>query len=243
MMGSPTTELGRSPNETQHAVTITRPFYIGVFEVTQKQWQLVTGKAAAYHIGDTRPVESVFYADIRGRKSGAGWPASGNVDDNSFLGRIRAKTTTEFDLPTEAQWEYACRAGTTTALNNGKNLECAAHDAAMSDTGRYDNIDQSDSRGGYSSAHTKVGCYTPNAWGLYDMHGNVFEWCLDWFGPYQGKAENDPAGCASGDCRVLRGGSFRNFAQCCRSAYRHFYYSPADGDNSTGFRLCCPATR
>ena len=241
-MGSPTTELGRSSSETQHSVTISKPFYLGVFEMTQKQWQLVTGGTPSNYRGDTRPVECVSYNDIRGSLVGANWPTHGQVDADSFLGKIRARTTLNLDLPTEAQWEYACRAGTTTALNNGKDLENTSQDPAMAEVGRYiynsGNSGSSD-EGGYSY-HTKVGMYRANAWGLYDMHGNVWEWCLDWYGNYATGAQTDPSGAASGSYRVRRGGSWDGSADYCRSARRGNYY-PSSRDNVIGFRLCCSA--
>lgn len=212
-MGSPEGEVGRYSNETRHQVTLTEDFYIGVFEITQKQYSLIYGSNPSYYKGDTRPVEYVSYDAIRGTGStaGAGWPSYGHVvDSGSFLGKLRAKTGQTFDLPTEAQWEYACRAGTTTALNTGKNLTSADKDSAMDEAGRY-NYNQNDGKGGYSSNHTKVGSYLPNAWGLYDMHGNVWEWCLDWYKSYLGSsAVTDPKGPESGCNRVVRGGSCYN---------------------------------
>lgn len=243
-MGSPTTELGRSSSETLHSVTISKPFYMGVFETTQKQYQLVMGTTPSHYRGDTRPVEGVSYNDIRGILVGANWPSHGQVDADSFLGKIRARTALNIDLPTEAQREYACRAGTTTALNNGKDLENTSQDAAMAEVGRY-GYNESDGKGGYTSGHTKVGSYRPNAWGLYDMHGNVWEWCLDWYGNYSSGAVTDPVGVASGSSRVLRGGGYGSGASICRSAFR-YYYDPSgrgnfDGHYGNGFRLCCSA--
>lgn len=238
-MGSPTDELGRDSDETQHSVTLTKPYYMGVFQMTQKQYTLVMGSNPSSYTGDTRPVEYVSYNDIRGTSLGANWPAHAQVDATSFLGKIRARTALNFDLPTEAQWEYACRAGTTTALNNGRDLSSTGQDAAMDEVGRY-YYNRNDGKGGYSSGHTKVGSYAPNAWGLYDMHGNVYEWCLDWYGSYATSAVTDPVGCASGSPRVSRGGNCYNYAQYCRSAYR-YYDSPSSRSNTVGFRLCCSA--
>ena len=237
-MGSPTNELGRYSDETQHAVTLTRPFYMGVFEMTQKQYTLVMGSNPSHYKGDTRPVECVSYNDIRGTSLGANWPAHAQVDATSFLGKIRARTALNFDLPTETQWEYACRAGTTTALNNGRDLLSTGQDAAMDEVGRY-KYNRNDGKGGYSS-NAKVGSYVPNAWGLYDMHGNVWEWCLDWYGSYVTGAVTDPVGSASGSDRVPRGGGYYYYARNCRSASRIFI-NPSDRYNVIGFRLCCSA--
>ncbi len=224
MMGSPEAEGGRNANEVQHAVTLTKPFYMGVFEVTQKQWQLALDTWPSGFTGNARPVENVSYNTIR----------------DSFLPVVRAKTGLAFDLPTEAQWEYACRAGTGTAFNNGKPLTGLTSCANLAEVGRYAS-NQSDGKGGYTSYHTKVGSYLPNAWGLYDMHGNVCEWCLDWYGDYASGAATDPAGPSSGSGRVLRGGSWGNGARSCRSAQR-YSYSPSSYDyRSYGFRLACSA--
>ena len=235
-MGSPVGEVGRTASsETQHAVTISRPFYIGVFELTQRQWELVMGSAPSYYAGDARPVERVSYNDIRGSSSGAGWPSSDAVDETSFMGRLRARTGRRWDLPTDAQWEYACRAGTATALNSGKNLTSQYEDESMAEVGRY-NYNPSDGNGGYSQ-HTTVGSYAPNAWGLYDMHGNVGEWCRDWWqGNLGTSAVTDPNGASSGSYRVARGGSWNNNAAFCRSAYRGFYPSPSSSYGYLGFR-------
>ncbi len=241
-MGSPISEVGRrervsgTGKETQHRVTLTEDFYIGVFEITQKQYSIICGNNPSEYKGDTRPVERVSYNTIRGTGStaGAGWPAYGNaVDSDSFLGKLRAKTGQTFDLPTEAQWEYACRAGTTTALNTGKNLTLNAQDSAMTEAGRYD-YNRSDSKDGYSE-HTMVGSYLPNAWGLYDMHGNVYEWCLDWYTSDLGSsAVTDPKGPNSGDHRMIRGGWWASYARECRSAYRD---SLGPSYNRDGFRV------
>ena len=239
-MGSPKDELGRGADETQHQVTLT-PCYIGVFEMTQKQYELVMGSNPSKYQGDTRPVEQVSYDDLRGTSAegGAGWPAKGHaVDATSFFGVLRAKTGLEFDLPTEAQWEYACRAGTTTALNSGKNLTATDECPNLAEVGRY-YYNRNDGKGGYGE-HTKVGCYLPNAWGLYDMHGNVWEWCLDLRGDYPASAVTDPAGADSGSTRVVRGGSWNNVAQDCRSASRSSsVYGPSYRNSLIGFRLVC----
>ena len=195
---------------------------MGVFECTQKQWKLVMGSNPSSLNGDSRPVECVSYEMIRGtgEQGGAGWPAYGHaVDSTSFMGKLQEKTGLTFDLPTEAQWEYACRAGTTTALNSGKNLTSMESDANMDEVGRY-SYNLNDGKGGYSE-HTKVGSYLPNAWGLYDMHGNVQEWCLDRYGD---------------SYRVLRVGAFCDKARLCRSASDNA--APSSNENYYyGFRL------
>ncbi len=230
LMGSPADEIGRHLDESPHVVTLTQAFYIGVFTVTQRQWELVMGKRPSYFNNDTyysgRPVEQVSYDDIRGSHAGAGWPTTNAVDRSSFMGVLRKKTAAAFDLPTESQWEYACRAGTTMALNSGYNLTSVDSDLHLDTVARYWSNSRLMLRKGCApSAGTAiVGSYLPNAWGLYDMHGNVWEWCLDWYGPYPDTA-TDPVGAASGAFRVLRGGGWTYGAAFCRSAYRYFYGS------------------
>ena len=247
-MGSPDSESGRDTDENQHQVTLTKAFFIGVFECTQRQWELVMGSKpshfnnAAYYM--TRPVERVSYNDIRGVSSngGAGWPEFGHsVDSDSFLGNLRAKTGLEFDLPTEAEWEYACRAGTTTPLNSGNGLTAPEECPNMAKVGRYLFNGGSESGKTAAGATAKVGSYQPNAWGLYDMHGNVWEWCLDWYEEYPTASVKDPKGASSGQFRLLRGGSWNNEAQYCRSAIRICDRQSTRGDGS-GFRVALSAS-
>ncbi len=247
MMGSPAEELGRQDNEILHKVTLTKPYYIGVFEVTQKQYELVMGTNPSEYKGDTRPVEWVSYNDLRGSVNGASWPVSNQVDEASFFYVLRSRTSLLFDLPTEAQWEYACRAGTNTALNSGKNITDSRSCPNMAEVGRY-YYNTNDGKGGYSE-HTKVGSYLPNAWGLYDMHGNVLEWCLDWSGDLASSDVRDPKGADSGSLRVYRGGGWidyywycqHGYAQDCRSASRgNYHYMNGNMERSIlGFRLVC----
>ncbi|MBO7435749.1 formylglycine-generating enzyme family protein [bacterium] len=230
-MGSPEDEL--VIDETQHNVTFTKAYYIGIFEMTQQQCAFLADCNPADYPGETRPVECVSYNMIRGVNKGAQWPLNYEVDENCVLGRIRKKAGNIFDLPTEAQWEYACRAGTTTDLNSGKNLTDTEQCPNMDEVGRYSK-NQNDGKGGYSQ-HTKVGSYLPNSWGLYDMHGNVAEWCLDWYGEYAGE-EIDPAGASTGRYRVLRGGEWYYTAYGCRSACRSDG-SPGGASTGSGFRV------
>ena len=236
MMGSPTNEFGREEEEVQHEVTLTKDFYIGVFEMTQKQYAIVTGDDPSYYKGDLRPVEQLSYDAIRGRNKGATWPASSEVDEDSFFGKFRAKTGKAFDLPTEAQWEYACRAGTTTALNNGTNITNEFDDGNMFKLGRvYHNM--KDGKGGYEYT-TVVGCYLPNAWGLYDMHGNALEYCLDWYSENMAADPvTDPKGPETGFYRVLRGGSYYFYPKESRSAYRSRYSRTDNYNNDSGIRV------
>ncbi len=244
-MGSPTNELGRYSDEPQHSVTLTKDFYIGVFEVTQKQWERVMGTWPSYFNNaayrESRPVEGVSYNEIRGTV--ANWPVDGNVDTNSFMGLLRAKTGQALDLPTEAQWEYACRAGTTNALNSGFDLTNTAADVHMDAVGRYwyNGGSGYDANGDVSVGSAKAGSYLPNAWGLYDMHGNVWEWCLDWYESAPAGAL-DPPGPASGTGRVLRGGGWYGDARSCRSAYRT-NRNPTSRVNGGGFRVVLPPGR
>ena len=201
--------MGNDQTNESRRVTLTRPFYMGVFEVTQKQWELVMGSwpgsspSSSRGRGDAYPAYYVSYDDIRGSSSGARWPASPAADASSFLGRLRAKTGLDFDLPTEAQWEYACRAGTATTYYWGDAMDGAY-------AWYWDNSD--------STTHP-VGTKKPNAWGLYDMSGNVWEWCRDWYGTLAYGA--DPVGSASGSYRVVRGGSWwYSYADSCASSGR-----------------------
>ncbi len=211
----------------KYDVTLTKPFYIGIFEVTQRQYELVTGHNPSLHKGDMRPVERVSWNRVRGDSAKFDWPSSKEVEPFSFMGRLRSRTgVVSFDLPTEAQWEYACRAGSTSAYNNGGD---SLEDLKL--LGRC-NDNQSDGKGGYPD-HTRVGSYRSNAWGLYDMHGNVSEWCLNWFGPLSSGGA-DPVGSISGSKRVKRGGSFRSQGSSSSSRTDD---SPSNEVRYLGFRL------
>ena len=179
LMGSPDTEDGAAKQKPQHRVTITRSFYMGVYPVTQAQYQAVTGWNSGSFEGDSNPVESVIWSQAE-----------------EFCGALSARTGRSVRLPTEAEWEYACRAGTTTRFSFGD-------EKAM--LGRFAWFD------GNSGEKTHpVGQKQPNPWGLYDMHGNVWEWCADWYAnSYANAGDTDPLGPSSGSERVLRGGSWR----------------------------------
>ncbi len=201
MMGSPSTETDRSPDEIQHQVTLTRGFWMGKYEVTQAQWESVMGTNPSYFKGKDLPVEQVSWDDVQ-----------------AFLTKLNQQGKGAFRLPTEAEWEYACRAGTTTAFCFGD---------APAQLGDYAWYNQNS--GGQTHP---VGQKRPNAWGLYDMHGNVYEWCQDWFGDYPIGAVTDPPGSTSGSDRVNRGGGWNYSPGGCRSAIRYW--------NSPGYRSHLP---
>lgn len=242
--GAPAEEAGRLPGETQRRVEIRQAFYIGIFPVTQAQWNRVMGNWPSFFRNpaarDTRPVEQVAYLDLRGAGQGNGWPAHDRADPDSFLGRLRARTGGAFDLPTEAQWEYAARAGRVEALNTGHNLGAADRCPHLSEAGRYRHNQAGGVPAGPDAGPAvgtaPVGSYLPNAWGLYDVHGNVFEWCLDWHAAYPVVPESDPVGPASGTTRVIRGGGWGDEARHCRAAFRH-HLDPALRSNGCGFRV------
>jgi serine/threonine protein kinase len=212
MMGSPKSEKGRSDDEPQHQVTLTQGYWLGKYEVTQGQWQAVMGSnpSSFKNAGANAPVESVSW-------EGAQAFCKKLTQRERAAGRLPAGY--EYSLPTEAQWEYACRARTTGAYAGNGNV---------GSMGWY-----SDNSG--SSTHP-VGQKQANAWGLYDMHGNVYEWCYDWFGDYPSDSVTDSGGATRGSFRVERGGSFYDDATRCRSAFRIYFRLGARDDN-LGFRL------
>jgi formylglycine-generating enzyme required for sulfatase activity len=244
-MGSPGDESGRADDETQHTVTLTEDLYVGVFEITRAQWELVTGTIPSNEMGlaDDCPIHAVSWDAVRGGT----WP-DGDPDASSFIGALRAglPDVVGLDLPTEAQWEYACRARTTLALNDhavsqGFGAPDTGTDlsTALSPLGWF--ADNSD------GAPQPVGGLQPNAWGLYDMHGNAAEWCLDYAnGDDYGPADcTDPVGPTEstspfGVSRIIRGGDFLEPAANCRSAARQGYLASARRAETRigpGFRL------
>ncbi len=204
---------GGSDEQPVTQVEITRAFWLGKTEVTQGQWEAVMGNNPSSFKGATRPVEQVSYDDVVEfcRKLTARERAAGRLPSGY-----------EYTLPTEAQWEYACRAGTTGDYsfgNNADELSRYGNYCDRSNTNDFDWKDKSHDDGQDKTA--PVGSYRPNAWGLYDMHGNVWEWCLDWYtGTLPGGTVRDPVGPSSGSFRVFRGGSWYLTASNCRSALR-----------------------
>ena len=224
-MGSPGTEVGHGSDEIQHQVTLSQDYYVGIFEVSEAQYELVMGSHPnGSDNGTAMPVQRADWSVVRG----GSWP-NGTPSAGGFIGTLAAKTGLTLDLPTEAQWEYACRAETTTALNSGDNLTDIDEDYAIEKVGRYKHG---------ASGTAPVGSYLPNAFGLYDMHGNVWELCLDWYGAYSVEAQTNPVGPAAGDHRVMRGGSRNDNARSLRSASRSLDFF---GGFYSGFRLVAPA--
>jgi len=209
IMGSPLLEEQRHEDEPMHRVRITKPFYIAKYETTQALWMHVMKENPSCYKNMKNPVEQVVWDEVQ-----------------KFLERLNKMVPGGgFRLPTEAEWEYACRAGTTTRYSFGDD------EAAL---GRH--AWHSDNSGGKTH---EVGTREPNLWGLCDMYGNVWEWCQDWFDTYQfnaGGVVEDPVGAGSGKHRVCRGGSWLNYNNECRSAYRGFF-SPDYRSSICGFRL------
>ena len=203
VMGSPASEKGRNDNETQHEVTLTKSYYIGKYAVTQEQWEAVMGDNPSYTKGAKLPVTYVSWDDCK-----------------KFIKKLNGITKGKYRLPTEAEWEYACRAGTSTAYSFGNRLT-----KAIANYGD-----------GPRGSPKVVGSYKPNAFGLYDMHGNVSEWCEDWYATYLAGAVADPKGPAKGERRVLRGGSYTGSGSWVRSSTRNSFAPPFPFDNH-GFRL------
>jgi formylglycine-generating enzyme required for sulfatase activity len=203
MMGSADGDADERP---LHQVTISRPFYLGKYEVTQNQWQAIMGNnPSLFRGGANLPVEQVWSTDVE-----------------EFIRRLNTKEGGEkYRLPTEAEWEYAARAGSTTAYSFGNDAVQLKEYAWYKENAG-------------EKTHP-VGQLKPNAWGLHDMHGNVMEWVKDWYGPYPAQPVTDPQGPPSGTHRMRRGGAWNNVAAICRSANR--YSAPGFRDDFLGFRL------
>jgi formylglycine-generating enzyme len=215
VMGSPKEEKQRGDNETQHKVTLTKGFYLGVYTVTQEQWKEVMGNNLSEFKGEKNlPVETVSWDNCQ-----------------EFIKKLKEKDKKPYRLPTEAEWEYSCRAGTTTPFHFGETIS--------TDQANYrGNFIYGDGKKGVvRNKTTPVGSFPANAWGLHDMHGNVFQWCQDWHDDYPQKDVVDPQGPEAGDLRVMRGGSWNGDPGNCRSAYRGGYV-PGRHLSLIGFRLC-----
>jgi formylglycine-generating enzyme required for sulfatase activity len=219
MMGSPKDEKERQQfgaNETQHKVTLTKGFYMGIHLVTQEQWQEVMGNKPSFFKGEKNlPVDSVSWNDCQ-----------------EFVKKLREKDKKLYRLPSEAEWEYSCRAGTKTPFHFGETIS--------TDQANYNGeaIPYGDGKKGkFRGKTTPVGSFPANAFGLFDMHGNVWQWCQDRYGDYPQKDVVDPQGPENGKECVLRGGYWFSFPQNCRSAYRSGG-PPGYRNNNLGLRVC-----
>jgi formylglycine-generating enzyme required for sulfatase activity len=216
MMGSPESEKGRTTSEGPvHRVPITQAFFLGICEVSQEQYQAVMGKNPSRSQGAKKPVENVSWDDA--------W---------EFCKKLSEKQGEPVRLPTEAEWEYACRAGTTTPFNFGEWI--------WTDKANYDGDAYGDGRRGKWVGETvPVGSFPPNAWGLYDMHGNVREWCQSLYIPYPYRFDDGREEVRSARPRAVRGGAWSDSPKECRSAGRGPWRprDPDEHDAYTGFRV------
>jgi formylglycine-generating enzyme required for sulfatase activity len=244
LMGTPDSEEGRDKDELQHEVSV-GAFYIGKYEVTQREYQEIMGNNPSNFKGSDLPVEQVSWYDAveycnkRSERDGLipAYIINKTRSDPSNLSEfdttrwlvIWDKTANGYRLPTEAEWEFACRAGTRTPFNTGANI--------ITSLGNFDgNNPYSGPKGIYREKTMSVGTFPPNAFGLYDMHGNVREWCWDWYGTYYTENKSSPSGTTTGSYRVTRGGSWYDGAMYLRSGYRDAY-SPSYRNYYLGFRI------
>lgn len=243
-MGSLDTDTGHQANEVAHYVTFTNDYYVSVFPVTQGQGKLIWGDGTGSD-GDAYPAINLSYNNIRGTKGGnpsIDWPnTTTNVAPTSFLGKLRTATSLAFDLPTEAQWEYAARAGSETGYCNG--LDCLT--IADTTDSNLDRVGWYKQSPGGARRHP-VGQKEANAWGLYDVCGSIWEWCRDWVGAssaeaYSAAAVTDPTGLTTGGHRSRRGGCYNNVPYVARCAFRTSN-APNTSNDSISFRLYLPVS-
>lgn len=214
LAGSPDFEPGRNSDETQHQITLSCGFYMQTTPVTQKQWIAITGEnPSGFSVEcDTHPVENISWYDCQ-----------------KFIKKLNLISKDVYRLPTEAEWEYTCRAGSDDSCGEGQITELFCElDPSLDAAGWY--------CGNSGRTTNPVAQKLPNEWGVYDMHGNVMEWCQDWYGKYDVTAQKNPVGPVTGQARVIRGGSWFANAKNCRSASR-FYWAPGSKSDFIGFRL------
>ncbi len=243
-MGSPPDEPGRDSDEKQHPVTLSKGFHMQIKEVTVDQWRRFIRESGYATEAETSGGAWIWTGGEWKKKEGYYWDHPGFEqtgehpvtcvswnDVQRFIQWLNQKTGQAYSLPTEAQWEYAARAGSSTAFANGKITDTGCSDKNMDAMGWY--------CGNAGGKTHLVGRKQKNDWGLYDMHGNVWEWCSDRYGNYPGGSVTDPVGSPDGSSRVIRGGSWDYRARYCRSAYRGRGW-PGNRYSDLGFRLVLP---
>jgi formylglycine-generating enzyme required for sulfatase activity len=225
IMGSPESEPFRDADEIQHRVTIAAPFYLQTTEVTVQQWRAVMGKKMfGQQKGEPdSPVTRVSFYDVQ-----------------NFIKRLNRMDNKGYRLPSEAQWEYACRAGTTTAYSWGNTIDCSKAMYCNNTKKKPDCTLFYKSMRLKPNQPARVKSFPPNPWGLYDMHGNVWEWCADEYRPYTGAVSDKNYDTMKRETRIRRGGSWFKFSQYLRSANRTFAH-PGAKFQTTGFRLVLEA--
>lgn len=224
-MGSPDTEAWRSEDETQHTVTVS-DFYMSMYEVTQAEYTEVTGSNPSSFSGDMLPVETVSWLDAI-RYCNARSELEGLQPTYSIEGQTVTwnRSADGYRLPTEAEWEYACRAGTTTPFHTENSISAEeanyyGHYPYEIEDNYFSQSNLDTKPGEYRQTTVDVNSFSPNGWGLYNMHGNVGEWVWDYYGAYSAEEQNNPTGAETGTLRVYRGGGWNDFAKNMRSAYR-----------------------
>lgn len=269
-MGSAPTEWKRMADETAHNVTLSDNYYIGVFQVTQAQWsyiQTANAKPSRFTIeGEMRPVEQVCYNEIcnaaNSTAANTTYDYPSDPNPNSFLGLLRTRTGLKFDLPSEAQWEFACRSGVGSGVwNDGSVIQAVSTDSNLNRLARYKfnggyksvtddsgNVTYPDpspwssiATWGPENGTAIVGTYEPNKWGLYDMLGNTWEWCLDWY-TADITGLNGAVNTTSAEKRVTRSCSWSYIVEYQRPACRNISFAPTTRSESVGFRLALNAS-